>query len=191
MPILGVIASSHYTNPTPPDLGAMFPLGMVYVGSSGAATISFTGIPATYKHLQIRIFGRTTSSVVPDAITLQYNGDTGANYTYHSILGNGTTTVAFGAASQNSNYLDKLAGASTSSGVFGSIIGDVFDYSSTTKYKTVRSLGGLDNNGSGVIHLSSGLWLNTNAVTSLVMTPAQGGNFAQFTSIALYGIKGA
>ena len=68
---------------------------------------------------------------------------------------------------------------------------DILDYKSTSKFKTTRSLGGFDNNGSGIVHFTSGLWRSTNAVSSIKLYPQQGGIFAQYTSIALYGIKGA
>jgi hypothetical protein len=57
------------------------------------------------------------------------------------------------------------------------------------KHKTVRGLAGWDANGSGYGGISSGVWRNTNAVTSINLVPS--GNFMQYTQFALYGIKGA
>jgi hypothetical protein len=74
--------------------------------------------------------------------------------------------------------------------IFGTAVFDLLDYTNTSKYKTTRSLTGHDKNGSGLIVLYSGLWLNTAAVTSITVLPNTG-NFNQYTSAALYGIKGA
>ena len=190
MPILGVTASSisgHLFT----DTGVMFPLGMVQVGSAGAADITFNSIPSTYTHLQIRVTARTTTATSFDAIALQFNGETSSVYTLHTILGNGSSVVGFASTPETSIYLDKAGGASLGSNIFAAIVCDILDYKSTSKFKTTRSLGGVDNNGSGVIHLTSGLWRSTNAVSSIKLYAYNGGNFAQYTSIALYGIKGA
>jgi hypothetical protein len=66
---------------------------------------------------------------------------------------------------------------------------DILDYANVNKYTTIRVLGGADLNGSGAINLVSGLWMNTAAVTSFLIS-ADSGNLAQYSSFALYGIKG-
>jgi hypothetical protein len=188
MPILGVIASSHYTNPTPPDLGAMFPLGMVQVGSGGAATISFTGIPSTYTHLQLRGINRNTTA--NNTFRLRFNSDTGSNYTRHFLYGNGTSALAAAGASQTSTGVGIIATSSNSASIFSAFVIDILDYKDTSKYKTMRSFGGYDANGSGNIGLFSGVWMNTAAITSISLL-SDSGDQEQYTQFALYGIKGA
>jgi hypothetical protein len=73
---------------------------------------------------------------------------------------------------------------------FGGFIVDILDYTSTNKNKTIRCLCGFDANGSGNLGLVSGLWRNSgSAITSLELFP-QSGVIAQYSSFALYGIKG-
>ena len=57
----------------------------------------------------------------------------------------------------------------------------------SNKYKTLRVMGGADLNGSGQAHFNSGNWRNTNAITSIKVYPYTG-SFAQYTSLALYGV---
>ena len=189
MPILGIVASSNYQR-VAPDTGAMFPLGMVQVGSAGAADITFSSIPSTYKHLQIRLFGRVNGSVTTNGTKLQLNTDTGGNYTYHTLFGNGSSATAYAETSTTQNFMDKLSGASSGANMFGTIICDILDYANTSKYKTTRSLGGTDQNGSGVIFFTSGVWRNTAAITSIKLSPFDGYSYVQYTQAALYGIKG-
>lgn len=66
---------------------------------------------------------------------------------------------------------------------------DVLDYKNTNKYKTSRFLSGYDANGSGVIMLNSELWMSTAAITSITIDNT-GSNFAQYSSFALYGVRG-
>jgi hypothetical protein len=184
MPILGVTASSisgHLFT----DTGVMFPIGMVQVGSAGASTVSFSSIPSTYTHLQIRIMSLNSSAASDYKFT--FNSDTGANYSKHSLYGSGASAASGNEASA-SYIAGGLTGSSTNPGVG---ITDILEYKNTNIYKTVRSLQGYDTNGSGgYLFFTSGSWRNTNAITSITITPYSG-TINQYSSFALYGIKGA
>jgi hypothetical protein len=154
-------------------------------------TVTFSSIPSTYTHLQIRIMGRTTNSGAGgEYCRLRYNGDTGSNYADHYLKGDGSTASAGADTTQTANYIERFANATNSSSIFGVAVIDILDYANTNKYKTLRSLGAYDANGSGNIFLYSGLWMSTSAITSISLI-SNSGNWADYTSIALYGIKGA
>jgi hypothetical protein len=189
-PVLGIWASSFNSRTFQPT-GSYDALATYTVPSGGVSNIEFAGLPTggQYSHLQIRITARTTTSTSFDALALQFNGDTSSVYTLHTLYGNGSSATAFSAAPTTEAYLDKAAGASLGSSIFAGIICDISDYSSTTKFKTTRSLGGVDANGSGVIHLTSGLWRSTNAINSMKIYSVNGGNLAQYTNISVYGVK--
>ena len=167
------------------DNGAMFPLGMVQVGSGGASTIDFTSIPSTYKHLQIRLIAQKLTSSTNGL--MRFNGDTtGTNYYFHGIEADGSTAAAYA----TNDFPRAVANVPTTANIFAVSIVDILDYANTSKYKTVRTLNGFEANNPGILTYGSGLWKNTNAITSLTIYPTSG-NFAQFSSFALYGIKGA
>jgi hypothetical protein len=192
MPILGIVASSNYQR-VAPDTGAMFPLGMVQVGSAGSSEIQFASIPSTYTHLQIRIMAKLTDTANQGGYAgIRFNSDaSSSNYTYHRLKGDGASASAYGAATGTFDWIVNERISSSHSNFatqeHGVVIADILDYKNTNKYKTVRSLGGYDSNGSGEIILGSGLWLNTNAISNIKVLPSVG-NFAQYTSVALYGI---
>ena len=186
-PILGIWASSRYTQA---DTGAMFPLQVITVGAAGASSVTFTNIPSTYTHLQIRAIQRLSIATTDDNSYIQFNSDTGSNYAYHFIYGNGSS-VAAGNGTSTSNILAfRSSGASSTSGVFGVGVMDILDYANTNKFKTTKALTGSDQNGSGTLFYWSGLWRSTNAITSINIAPASG-NFAQYSQFALYGIRSA
>ena len=152
--------------------------------STGTTTIEFASIPSTYTHLQIRgIWSRVSTN---QYAYLRFNTDTGTNYAWHDIYGDGAGIFAERNASQ-----DAIAMAYSSSGTtFTGFVYDILDYANTTKYKTVRGIEGRDLNGSGAIAFHSGLWLNTNAITNIrIHTSAN--QIAQYSHFALYGIKAA
>jgi hypothetical protein len=147
------------------------------------ASVEFTGISGSYTHLQLRILQRSTT---PNNVMMQYNSDTGTNYSWHELFGEGanaSTGAASSATSMKATYLENIA-----SGIVGVGVIDILDYKDTNKYKTMRALAGSDNNGSGYILFRSGLWRSTSAITSIKLTPASG-SWDQYSSIALYGIK--
>ena len=49
------------------------------VGGGGTSSITFSSIPQTYTHLQIRLLGKY--AVSGDTTLIRVNGDTGNNYT--------------------------------------------------------------------------------------------------------------
>jgi hypothetical protein len=81
----------------------------------------------------------------------------------------------------------------STAGLFGAVVADVLDYANTNKNKTVRALAAFDDAGGGygsIFRVTSGLWMDTDAVTSIQMT-MNVGNIAEHSHFALYGIKGA
>jgi hypothetical protein len=177
-PILGIWASSKAVAT---DTGAMFPLQVITVGPAGASTISFTNIPNTYSHLQLRI--ATINSTYG---RLYFNNDTtAANYRSHFLSGNGSAA----SAGTYANVIYSPWDGSSSNDPYVEII-DILDYANTNKNKVIRQLGGMDKNGSGQLGLLSGLWLSTSAINEIDLV-VNSGNFAQYSQFALYAVKGA
>ena len=181
MLILGTIASSILKVS---DTGVMFPLQSMVIGSPGASSITFSNIPSTYTHLQVRGISMHPSA---DGLCGRINGDTGTNYTYHEIYGNGSTAAA--QAETAKTALLEFGGSPNTTSP-GTYIIDILDYANTNKYKTVRTLAGVDTNGGGTIRLVSQLWLNSNAITSIRFYGSTY-NLSQYTQFALYGVKSA
>jgi len=156
------------------------------VGSGGVADITFSSIPATYSHLQIRFIAAGSSADMD--VQARFNSDSGANYARHRMYGGGSSAATD--AGTNSTKIDTFGRTGSGASIYGGNVVDILDYANTNKYKTTRSLFGRDSNGDGFIMFSSGLWMNTNAITSILLFP-QTGNFSQYSHFALYGIKGA
>ncbi len=167
------------------------------VGAGGAADVTFSSIPSTFKHLQIRAIHRSEGSGTGvDWLDIRFNSDSGSNYAYHYLIGDGSSPFA-GANSSQSKILSALGQPNDGqpASVFGATVIDILDYASTTKNKTVRTLNGLSNNqtSENFIGLSSGLWMNnTTAISSIsLFNNTSANDIAQYSHFALYGIKGA
>lgn len=161
------------------------------VTSSGSSnSLSFTSIPSTYQHLQIRAITRDTGASYGYNVSMRFNSDTGSNYTYHGLEGNGSSASSFGSSSPTTSFpFATSSGGANASGTFAPIVCDILDYADVNKYKVHRTLNGYDDNGSGYVEFRSGVWLNTAAISTITVI-STGSNFANNTQFALYGIKG-
>jgi hypothetical protein len=162
--------------------------------SSSAASVTFSGLgtsAAAYKHLQIRVTARSTNGGAGnDGLWLQFNGDTGSNYAWHRLEGNGSS-VSSGAGSSTTWMLQGLAArASQASGVFSAALIDILDFANTSKNTTSRSLNGSMTSTNPSVALGSGVWLNTAAVTSATLKPDAGYDFLTGSRFSLYGLRG-
>ena len=157
-----------------------------YVMTGAQSSVTFSSIPSTYKHLQVRIIGNVSTD--GNLLMRVGNGsaDSGSNYSWHQMYGAGSGSG--GAVSGASSTQMYFASMTNGSNIFGASIIDILDYADTNKYKTIRGLDGYDANGSGVVDLASGSWRNTAAINTIEFRCAA--NFNQYSSFALYGIKG-
>ncbi len=185
MPILGVIASGISGNLV---TGAYESIMTTTLGSA-TNTISLTSIPSTYKHLQLRMFAaKSGSSGIADA-TVYFNNDTSAIYTksWTFTFDGGGPYTSRGTSSSGFSlgYF-----ATNGSGVWGSYVMDLIDYSNTNKYKVAQYLNGVEKTSAGttvVVH-GTGSWMSNSAITSIQISC--GDNIVAGSTFALYGIKG-
>ena len=174
-----MLAGNTVWNPYSPT-GAYDALATVTVPSGGVSSITFSGIPSTYTHLQLR--GMVLAPSLGGSGVLRLNSDSGSNYSEHFIEGTGASVTANNGTNMTGVDYPFITGNTTAPGV--SIL-DILDYANTNKYKTLRNLDGADANGSGYITFASYGWRSTAAITSISFT----GTFAQYSTFSLYGVK--
>jgi len=186
-------ASNQITTTAPPT---SYESIATFTWSTNTPTITLSLIPQTFKHLQVRAFTRDTRSATDiNTFNMRFGTggsiDSGANYSAHTMDSSGAGSLV-GAAIANYNHHTFMleTGSTAAAGYFAVNIIDILDYTNTNKYKTSRALGGLDLSGLGNINLTSASWRNTAAIDTLEFFNNGNNNFAQYTQIALYGIKG-
>lgn len=160
--------------------------------TTNTADLTFSSIPQTYKHLQLRYVARANNNVTN--LRFRLNGDTGSNYATHSLHTQSTGVFSDNSTSTTSMYSCEFSfdGASPT-GAFSPGIMDFLDYSATSKNTTMRGLAGQCEPAwvTGRLRLRSAAWFNTAAVTSLtIFTDSGTGRFVAGSRFSLYGIKG-
>jgi hypothetical protein len=179
--------SSSSGSPSIPAIGDFESIATTTLGSS-QATITFSNIAQTYTHLQIRFHAQNDTANTNTGLLLTFNGDSGANYSWHRVWGDGSSAFSSAGTSTSGIRIERMSAYTTANSIFGIGICDILDYRDTNKFKTIKNIGGVDANGSGHVALNSGNWRSTSAITSVSLTGIDGGNFKQYTSIALYGV---
>jgi hypothetical protein len=196
MPILGVIASSKLGAPTP-----AFESIATATGTGSSGTITFSSIPSTYQHLQLRIMSKVTNTTLAGySGQIRFNGATGAVYAEHYFYASGSAAAGAGnSPSTTSIAILRLSASSKTSSpdmsnIMGVMIMDIHDYASATKNKTLRYQGGVDSNdadaNSKYSVLGSGLYNATTPISSIDIITDGGTNFTTSSVFSLYGIKG-
>ena len=166
-----------------------FDLLETQVLSSSASSVTFTGLGSysDYKHLQLRVIA-SHNSASPSSFRVQFNSDTGNNYARHALAGQASVVSSSASTGQ-----DEMAGgslASNTANTFAPTILDILDFSDTSKNTTIKALSGTQD-GTPIVILRSGLYINTNAVTSIEIDSFSGVNLLTGSRFSLYGTKAA
>ena len=160
------------------------PIATTTLGSA-ASSITFSSIAATFTDLRLSF---TCKAAGPgNDIALQYNGDTGNNYSFTQLSGSGSVP-SVGSNGNFGNWRISHIGVYTDTSIPITMQVDIFSYAGST-YKTGLSAASGDKNGSGYVARNVGLWRNTAAITSLTLSCPV--NFSIGTTATLYGIKAA
>jgi len=157
-------------------------------GSGGTSAFLFSNIPSTYQNLQIRVQAKSTSTTNPDLL-VQINGSGSSIYSRHGYRGNGSTSTAYANASLTygicaTNYAIQSSTVSK----YGVAILEILDYAETTKNTMLRNFYGCEGGSFGETGISSVMWANTAAVTSIRLYP-ETNSFAEYSNASLYGLK--
>lgn len=158
--------------------------------STATSSVTLSSIPSGYKHLQIRFTARSAYAG-SDNIRMQVNGDTGNNYANHALVAEGSGSPYSQAnAPWNNMLFMQCATASSTANAYSAGIAEILDYSSTSKYKTQRLLGGQHaGTNYNYIYLGSGFRMNTAAITSLTFYMGTGSNIVAGSRFSLYGVS--
>jgi hypothetical protein len=156
---------------------------------SAAANITFSSIDQSYSHLKLIVNGRSANASTIDDMYCQVNGDTGSNYHRQYLLGTGSSTAAGKQAGVNNAVVGTLVGASGTANLPGSGVIYIPDYSQTSFYKTIISLGGMDDASNPYVVSVWWNWRSTAAITSIVLKMISGSNIDTNTTATLYGLK--
>lgn len=171
-------------------------LGLSLIASNvpggSVATVSFSSIPSTFRHLVQFIQARTDTAAEQDNIYMQFNSDTGSNYDYEQVFGVGGTAGAGAGRAVATMYTGIAEGANSRASVFAYSVIFVLNYAVSNAEKNCLTLGQNFGDLSADTDLyaifRSGHWRNTAAISTITNVPNSAGNFVVGSRFHLYGI---
>jgi len=161
------------------------PIATTTLGST-ANNITFNSIPATYTDLIIVVTASVSSG--NDTFSMRFNNDTGSNYSFTTLNGNGASATSTIRNARTAIDFDDIT--SMAAGNLSFFTSDIFSYAGST-YKTVLNTASQDRNGSGSIEKSIGLWSATAAINTIKLFTYASVSMPIGTTATLYGIKAA
>jgi len=165
-------------------------IATVTVGSGGAASMDFTSIPSTYTDLLIYHSCRVNDAANAADMNIQFNADTGANYSFRRLTGDGSAAASGSGSSNALFYLAGLGtGTSATANTFGNTMVYIPNYTSSNQ-KSGSYDGVSENNGTaGFDHLGAVIYTGTSAISSIKLRAYSGNNILQYSTATLYGIS--
>jgi len=161
------------------------PIATTTLGSN-AANITFSSITSAYTDLRIVLVVKGDSSTNAD-LQVQFNSDTGSNYSYTALYANGSSVTSYRGSTQTSIIAASIVFPNLSRGDYrGFATVDIFSYAGSTN-KTLLGTGSNDQAGAGFVSRQVGLWRSTSAINSIKLYPASG-TFATGDTATIYGI---
>ena len=166
-------------------------ISSVTVGAGGASSIEFTSIPATYTDLLVLTSCRSNrTGDNNDAIKIQFNGDTGNNYSIRYLFTSDGATTGSGSSSSISFGVGGFATATNAtSNTFGNSSCYIPNYAGSNQ-KSFSTDEVIENNATAsTLRLEANLWTGTAAISSIKLAPNVGTLFNQYSTAYLYGIS--
>ena len=169
---------------------SMFPIATSGTLTTTTTNIIFTNIPQTFNHLQVRVYVKSAYAAGEAGVYLNpyIGGSGGGTAQYHVLAGNGSSvsetngTIFFTGINSPINF--------GTTNMFAAAVIDILDYSTTTKYKSIRSFGGYDSNGAGIVALGEVTRNDSlGAINGMIINDAGGGGWLAGSRIDLYGIS--
>lgn len=152
------------------------------VGSGGAASITFSGIPQIYTDLYLVISARGSSGTAPGVLLKPNNS--ASNMTWRYLRGDGSSPAT---SSGSDSTIGVTDGSNPTASTFGSLSCYIPNYTaSAAKPMSAESV--TENNGTTAYQwMQANLWNDTTAISSIVLVLSIG-NFEAGSSATLYGV---
>jgi hypothetical protein len=178
-------ASSTYT-----------PIATFTTVNTSVTDYSFNSIPLIYTDLILVAFIRGAASQAQQQLGL-YLGDGSSLFQSNqnsntNLFGDGSSALSSRTSNSSGNFVPGgIPGGTSTSGVFGTYIFHIMNYSNTTSFKTVISRTAKDLNGSGIVSEQIAVVRTNNAIRNAGLATYGDGAFAVGSTFTLYGIAAA
>ena len=155
--------------------------------SVAAASFDFTGLPTTYAHLRVIAYLRGDTAANAITVNVRLNNDSGANYSWETILTGATEAQAQTSAQIAAGIPGNTAPANS----FGTVVLDIPFYGGATNHKSFASQdASRQATGAGGVtsYKSGGVGFAAAAAISRVTILPSSGNFVAGSRCSIYAM---
>ncbi len=161
--------------------------------TGSATTWSESSISASYDHLYLEFSARSDNTSYRDEIYIQFNGDTGSNYSVTQLFAVSSTPGAQHQSGEASIQKIYIPDASNTADTFGAGSLWIPNYANTANFKQMLSMTAGENasttDSQWIVMAGAALWQSTAAVNQITLVP--NADFLQYSTFTLYGVTGA
>ena len=156
------------------------------------ASVTFSSISGSYTDLVLIVTGQGVFTLNDYLdVGIQFNGDTGSNYSTTQFRGDGVNKTSERYSSEARIRAAHIRGIVTASTEHSTFTINFMNYSNATTYKTTLSRSGTASTNASIT-AKVGLWRSTSAITSiLIKNDDSASGFHTGTTFSLYGIAAA
>jgi hypothetical protein len=160
----------------------------VTVGAGGAASIEFTGIPATGTDLLLVYSCRSSYASANVELGITFNNTGGTAYSSRMLYGQNGSVSSFASTGASRFVWPVMNGSTSTANTFAS--GSVYipNYAGSTNKSVSMEYATENNSSTATMGIDAGLWANTAAITSIKLTDGYGGSIVQYSTASLYTI---
>jgi hypothetical protein len=167
---------------------AMQPIYTQTLGAAGASSITFNNIPQQFTDLKLVMSARDNETAADNISFLTFNGDTSSGlYSMTRLFGTGSSTPSDRYSAFNFIYGAHANASTGTANTFTSCEIYIPNYGASAFKSTISDYIITNSSGAAYQVLVSGLWRNTNAITSVSIT-SNLKTFVQHSTFSLYGI---
>ena len=167
---------------------AMQLIETIEVGSGGAASIEFTSIPQDGVDLVLVLSARSDQATTATSATVNFNSDTGGNYTFIRLTGDGSSATSYTAAATAIYFTYSVTGSTATSNTFGNSSLYISNYTSSSA-KSISQDGVNENNSTASRQtITAQSWSGTSAISTITLATFNN-NFVQYSTASLYKIS--
>lgn len=172
-------------------MATTFKLISSYTLSASQQTVTFSSIPNTYTDLYLYVSGRSTAPQgIGNIVVLPTINGVNTNFAQKRLYGGSTTGTDGYTLNNGTTWGPQLPATSTTANVFSNFFVYLANYASSTTAKPIYidSAALSPSTTDWETDLIAQYWGNTNAITSIGLSPT-GGNWTADSTFYLYGIS--
>jgi hypothetical protein len=169
------------------QFGSMVPITHVNLSGSSSNTV-VSNIPQNYQDLRIVFTARLSTTETTSGFYGFLLNDTGTVYSTTTLDGTGSSATSSRSTNSANGISIQYMGGNAAAGIVAANTIDIFNYASTTAFKTALTRSAGDSSGAGQVRSFVTAYRTTAPISQMTLTTS-GFTWGNGSTFTLYGIR--